>query len=114
MNTSIKILGTTYAILFKSEAEDKLLIDCDGYCDKTSKTIVIDNLVQGDCNLDDPHYYLQKNVRHEVIHAFMYESGLAENWEHKRFGQDETVVDWFAWQLPKINKALSEAGWKIT
>ena len=37
-------------------------------------------------------------------------SGLAENWEHKDYGQEETVVDWFAVQGPKIYKAWTDAG----
>lgn len=40
----------------------------------------------------------------------MFESGLAENWEHKNFGQEETVVDWMAIQLPKIIKVIQEVG----
>lgn len=42
--------------------------------------------------------------------SVMFESGLAENWEHKDYGQEETVVDWFAIQGPKIYRAWTEAG----
>lgn len=41
-------------------------------------------------------------VRHEIIHAFLFESGLGFNYEHKPFGHDETMVDWLAIQYPKI------------
>ena len=41
-------------------------------------------------------------VRHEIIHAFLFESGLGFNYEHKPFGHDETMVDWLAIQWPKI------------
>ena len=37
----VNILGTVYTIVDKSFDEDKILINCDGYCDKTSKQIVI-------------------------------------------------------------------------
>lgn len=41
--------------------------------------------------------------------ALMFESGLAENWEHKNIGQEETVVDWFAIQGLKIYNAWKQA-----
>lgn len=49
---------------------------------------------------------VEELVRHEVIHAFQFESGLAFNWEHKPLGVEETTVDWFAIQWPKINKVF--------
>ena len=45
---------------------------------------------------------VKRIIRHEIIHAFMFESGLGFNFEHKPFGQDETMIDWFAMQYPKI------------
>ena len=47
---------------------------------------------------------VKRILRHEIIHAFMFESGLGFNFEHKPFGQDETMIDWFAIQYPKIKK----------
>ena len=49
----------------------------------------------------------QKNLRHEIIHAFLFESGLAENSE---WAQNEEMVDWIAKQGPKLIKAWQEAG----
>lgn len=50
----IIILGVPYTVLYKSSAEDKILRECDGYCDKSSHKIVI-NTENGD--LDDfPRY----------------------------------------------------------
>ena len=45
---------------------------------------------------------VKRIIRHEIIHAFMFESGLGFNFEHKPFVQDETMIDWFAMQYPKI------------
>lgn len=51
----------------------------------------------------------KKQLRHEIIHAFLSESGLQCNWQHtEQFGHDETTVDWFAIQSPKIFKAFNE------
>lgn len=108
-NRKIDILGTTYTIEFKTVQDDDFLEKCDGYYDKTSKKIVVGK-ENNDCELDLFEEYQKKVLRHEIIHAFMYESGLAENWEHKSIGQEETAVDWFAIQLPKITKVCQELG----
>lgn len=98
----IDVLGTKYTVSYKH------LTDLDGYCDKTTKEIVI---VEKDdsYNLGNFERYQKKVLRHEIVHAFMFESGLAENWEHNRYGQEETVVDWFAIQGLKIYKAWKQA-----
>ena len=83
----VNILGTKYDISLKSPSEDEALDRCDGYCDKTTHQIVV-TTQNGDLgNFSD---YQKKCLRHEIIHAFMFESGLAENWEHKTIGQEET------------------------
>jgi hypothetical protein len=54
---------------------------------------------------------MKKQLRHEIIHAFLYESGLGPNFEHyKQFGHEETIVDWFAIQYPKIEEAFKSVG----
>ena len=60
--------------------------------------------------LDDFEWYRKKVLRHEIIHAFLYESGLHENWTHPQYGHDETYVDWIALQFDKLLKAFKEAG----
>lgn len=104
----INVLGTTYAIDERSAAEDKLLEDCDGYCDKTTKLIVIAERAD-DCDLGDFEKYRKKVMRHEIIHAFLHESGLSECWTHEN-GHDETYVDWIAVQFPKLLDAFLTAG----
>lgn len=105
MQKVVDILGTEYKIIFK-EFDGKQDVDgysIDGYCDYTSKEIVIrnDNINE----LGDFIDYQKHLLRHEIIHAFMSESGLRSNWQHAaQFGQDETTVDWFAIQSPKIYK----------
>ena len=51
-------------------------------------------------------YILRKNKRHEIIHAFLFESGLAENSE---WAQNEEMVDFFAIQFPKLMEAFKNA-----
>jgi hypothetical protein len=107
---TIDVLGTPYTIKYKSSKKDTILKEVDGYCDKTTKAIVI---VNSNGNPHDFKAYQRKVLRHELIHAFMFESGLQESWEHpNRWNHDETTVDWFAVQFPKILKAYKKL--KIT
>ena len=103
----VNILGTEYHIYYKTLSEDRMLLDRDGYCDYTSKKIVV-----SDENTDFENFSeKQKEIlRHEIIHAFMFESGLGYNWEHKPTGHEETTVDWMAIQFPKILQAFRDAG----
>jgi hypothetical protein len=104
----VSILGTKYEILQRSADSDPDLRDCDGYCDKTIKRIVVTTR-DANCNLGDFESYRRKVLRHEIIHAFLFESGLHENFMHSP-GHDETYVDWFAAQYPKIKAVFSQAG----
>ena len=100
---TVNILGTEYTI----EPRELIDEDIDGFTDNTSKLIVIrtDNVN----DVGDFEYLQKKQLRHEIIHAFMSESGLQCNWQHiEQFGHDETTVDWFAIQSPKIFKVFQE------
>ena len=107
-NCKVNILGTEYTIEIRKKDEDKYLKDFrDGYCDKTSKRIVVAK--EDETNeLDNYSVYLKSIIRHEIIHAFLFESGLHENFSHPQFGHEETMVDWIATQSPKIFKVFQE------
>lgn len=105
MKDKVNILGTEYHIEFK-ELEDAGI---DGYCDYSSKHIVIRS--DNSNKIEDFEWLQKKQLRHEIIHAFMAESGLQANWEHEtKFGHEETVVDWFAVQSPKIFAVFIQLG----
>lgn len=108
MSLKINVLGTGYTIKELSEQECEGLKNCDGFCDKTIKEIVISKKPDS-CDLGDWEWYRKKILRHEIIHAFLFESGLHENWEHNQYGQEETTVDWIAIQFPKMLKVFQEA-----
>jgi len=100
----INILGTEYDFKINTEKEDVKLCDNDGYCDPYSKEIAVNN----DYNENDPRNindfdgFKAKVKRHEIIHGFLFESGL------KDYGNDEILVDWIAWQFPKILEIFKE------
>lgn len=105
----INVLGTEYTICEHSPEEDKTLDNIDGYCDKTTKVVCVTKKTP-DSNLGDWEVYRKKVLRHEIIHAFLFESGLHENFEHKQWGHEETFIDWVAVQFPKMQKAFEQAG----
>lgn len=105
----LNVLGSEYTIRFADENSDPYIKKCDGYTDKTSHTIVISEKTP-ECELDDFEAYQKKVLRHEIIHAFLFESGFdCCCWEHEG-GHDETYVDWMAVQFPKLLAAFKEAG----
>lgn len=106
MKTSAEVivLGSSWNIKLRSKKEDKYLINADGYCDKTVNLIVVKTNDEND-TLENWEEYMRKVLRHELIHAFLFESGLHEEFMHPERGHDETYVDWFAVQMLKIKNA---------
>lgn len=100
----VDILGTTYNVYVNADEEMfPQLKHCDGYTDPSLKKIVIAEFGRDEMSIGDLEWYTAKVVRHEIIHAFLFESGLAEN-SHKtdNWATNEEMVDFFAIQLPKI------------
>ena len=106
---TVNILGTPYTIRELSVDECPTLATCDGYCDWTTKEIVVERESEG--TLGDMECYIKKVKRHEIVHAFLFESGMAEcSGETEAWARNETMVDWFARQGQKIYDAWREAG----
>lgn len=110
----VNILGTEYRIyLDKSEEEEPRLTDLAGVTDYTTKEIFVYKgvLDTDNTNGNNKVCYQHKILRHEIIHAFLYESGLNENSRiSSRWAENEEMVDWFAIQSPKIFKVYKELG----
>ena len=80
----IKILGTEYEIVQKDRSEDPLLETRDAYCDSSVKKIIIPNLEKEYESKEDLETVKRRILRHEITHAFFFESGLDVNSEHLR------------------------------
>lgn len=112
-DTFVDILGSEWTIQFKDE--DPAFEKAQGYAEPNEKIIIIENVKPTNPNepLELTEYAQsidQKRVlRHEILHAFLMESGLdananaVENW-----ATNEEMVDWFAIQSPKIFKVYKE------
>lgn len=105
----VDILGTLYTIQKVCGSDDPRMADSDGFCDETTKEIFAETYesAQGGANSKKIlGKQSKKVVRHEIVHAFLIESGLAEC---SSWAQDEEAVDWFARQGPKIFQAWLRA-----
>lgn len=115
---TVNILGTEYAINKYNYSEkpefDKRSID--GYCDSELKEIAYVSMKtypgwEGEteeyCSLSE-----KQTIRHEVVHAFLNESGLRDSSYKSQGGwaKNEEMVDWIAIQFPKIHKVFEELG----
>lgn len=104
----VYILGTEYDIEFDVPAED-MPDNADGCVDQSIHTIKLAKMESDRNSLQDMNEYRNKVLRHEIIHAFLYESGL---WNCSGFseawGCDETITDWIAIQSPKLFQAFRE------
>lgn len=108
----VNVLGTDYTVVFKTKEEDVRLIQCDGYCDNTINTIVIAWLEWDAMNHNDILQYINKTVRHEIVHAYLYQSGLDVN-SVNQWARNEEMVDWIAIQLNKICNTCIKAETKL-
>lgn len=103
----VPVLGTNYLVrcVDAKDMPSWFFENCKGYCDHTAKVITVENLIakKDDYNdaLADIEDVTNQAVRHELLHAFLRESGLGDETDF-----NEIVIDWFALQAPKIFKAF--------
>ena len=109
----VNILGTEWEVVQRDEKSDENLDGKfrDGYTDFSTHMIVICNK-KDDCELQDYEGYKNAILRHELIHAFLYESGLDSSSSNTcgAWATNEEMIDWFAIQSPKIFKVFMELG----
>lgn len=116
MVKTIDVLGTKYKVhIGVSVEQDEDLANRFGYCDPMSRKIVIVDLntVESWKREDDVNkqYQINATLRHEVIHAFLAESGLwSSSLGTDCWAMNEEMIDWFAMQLPKILKVFEQLG----
>lgn len=114
---TVNILGTEYTVyICNYEESDGNLrkSDNDGCCCSYDKELYI-------LDFKNDEYWktggkkavvgrMRQVIRHEVIHAFLYESGLQESALSTCWAKNEEMVDWFANQWEKINAVCKELG----
>lgn len=98
---TISVLGTEYTIQhdLQSEMSDG---DC-GFYDKKIRIRPLENMLDSEeSTIEERELRKQEVVRHEVIHAFLFESGRSE------WARDEDLVDFLAIQSPKLFDIFQE------
>lgn len=106
---TINVLGTDIKIVFRKEVDDPQLDDLGGYFDSSENLIVVKIPEKEKNSLGNLENWQKKTLRHEIVHAFLYESGL--DWSASSvdcWATNEEMVDWFAIQAPKIGKIFRE------
>lgn len=112
----IKILGSKYEIEKRKIEDDPMLQNEHllGYCCYHLKKIVIAEMPKEgwwEYTTDEEKELQSKStLRHEIIHAFLYESGLygEAHIPQNGWALNEEMVDWIALQSPKIYKCFKK------
>ena len=118
MKKAVNILGTKYTLKKVSYGQDELMtkMNFGGYCDGGAREIVILDLNTAPDWANDPKEVIarqeRETLRHEIIHAFLNESGLGWNAlpNERAWAKNEEMVDWIAIQFPKMAKVFKELG----
>lgn len=113
----VNILGTEYRLIIKKYDQEEAFSrrSIDGFCDGYTKEIVVCDMTtykgwehesEETCAIAQ-----METIRHEIVHAFLNESGLCDNSNliDGPWAKNEEMVDWIARQIEKIYKACSEA-----
>lgn len=118
MTEHVNILGTDYRIIVRKYDEDARFRErsIDGYCDAMLKELVICDMHTWPEWGKEPDDYIdacqRQTLRHEIVHAFFHEFGLADS-SFKvdcPWANNEEMVDWIAAQGAKIHAAWQAAG----
>lgn len=111
---NVNILGTDYRVIFRSSEEDKKLEKLSGYMDPSVKKIIVSTMkdeMQDEMAVKNMESVRRSTLRHEIIHAFLYESGLwSDSATVEAWGTSEEITDWIALQAPKMFRAFWQVG----
>lgn len=108
----VNVLGTDYDVELLEERDEAMeAMNCDGYTDNSVKQIKVLKYKDDDKDprqINDVSKYNNLVLRHELIHAFLYECGI----DNGMLFHNEECVDFFAMQFEKLTKIFEDAGCK--
>lgn len=112
---SADVLGSEYRVYFVDKFPERLSEfedDSDGLFNQHNQEIFIKRCRNKDMTEEGKERCEKTTLRHELIHAYLSESGLSANASHcyTSWAENEEMVDWFAIQAPKIFKTFQEVG----
>ena len=100
MGQFVNVLGSRYSVKTNNEA-----VTFDGSCSFYTKEIELrpcEKMLDSDSDEKARQSRYKEVIRHELVHAFLFESGLDE------YARNEQLVDWIAVQVPKMNAVFEE------
>ena len=104
---TVNVLGVEYKIKFSTKDTDPKMKGADGYFESITKEIYLNKDIFS--NKDPLSFkkletqYWKRVLRHELTHAFIFESGLDSSCD---WALTEELVDWIALQFPKMAKCF--------
>ena len=111
--TKIAVMGTDFDITYTTEEDDPTIKGKSGVCYSLLHKIKIDQWIY----LDDADGSVSETekaskllsllaiLRHEVMHAFFFQSGLDTQCS---FAVDEMLIDWLSLKMPEIVDVMNE------
>lgn len=100
---NVNVLGTVYRIKYVPSLDGR-----GGETDFYTKIIRISEQedVPAEYKTDNLKEMQRHVLRHELIHAFLFESGMDQSSAaHEAWAVNEEMIDWMAIQMPKIMAA---------
>lgn len=102
----VNILGTDYVVEFVDNSDKDPKMSGAGYAELYSKKIRVLNPEIETDTVENVESYKKTVLRHEIVHAFLHESGISGNAEWGSY--NEELVDWIALQFPKMLKVFKD------
>lgn len=99
----VNVLGTVYRIKYVPSLDGR-----GGETDFYTKEnrISEQNDIPAEYKTDNLKEMQRHVLRHELIHAFLFESGMDQSSAaHEAWAMNEEMIDWMAIQMPKIMAA---------
>lgn len=101
----IEILGAVYQLGVDNDGMDQQ--NADGVCRCYAKKIQVrppEKMLCQDDDLEAKNSRYREVLRHELIHAMLFEAGLGDYYD------DEVLVDWLAKLFPRMLELFEEEG----
>ena len=101
----MNILGTEYQIIIGNDY--CIEADADGITERYEKKIYmrsVQDMLEKSASLQAKQNRYNETLRREIVHAFLFESGLDS------YSCDETLVQWMASKMPQVTQAFKEIG----
>lgn len=109
-NQTVDILGTKWTMIYDSTKDKEVYKTHNGWCDDSKKECHVGIRPYSENHQEDIGEFYKRIARHEIIHAFAYESGVVSSQElnNGKWAKNESMIDWLAIQSPKIFKVFKE------